>query len=87
MPDGVSQPFFFGVVYDDTLLLRDIPETPERSLICPVIQCGPEDIKLLKPVDIVLPHCLYMDEVKKSSISVHRCEKYCEEGVLIFFPD
>ena len=85
MPDGVSQLFFFGVVYDDTLLLRDIPETLESSLISPVIQCGPEDINLLKPVEIVLPHCLYVDEVKKTSISVYRCEKYSKEGVLVYF--
>ena len=67
-------------MYDETLLLRDFPETPERTLISPVIQCGPEDISLSKPVEIVLPHCLYVDEVKKTSISVYRCEKFSDQG-------
>ena len=78
--NGVSQQFYFGVVYDDTLLLRDIPETPERSLISPVIKCGPDDIDLLKPVEIILPHCLYMDEVKKSWVSVFRLRQFSEKG-------
>ena len=81
VPEGVSQWFFFGVVYDETLLLRDFPETLERTLISPVIQCGPEDISLSKPVEIVLPHCLYVDEVsKKTSISVYRCGKFSDQG-------
>jgi len=80
VPDGVSQPVFFGVFYDESLLLRDIPETPENTLISPVIQCGPENINLSKPVEIVLPHCLYVDEVKKGSISVYRCEQFSDEG-------
>ena len=84
VPNGVSQQFYFGVVYDDTLLLRDIPETPERSLISPVIKCGPDDIDLLKPVEIILPHCLYMDEVKKTWVSVYRCRQFSEKGA--FFP-
>ena len=84
VPNGVSQQFYFGVVYDDTLLLRDIPETPERSLISPVIKCGPDDIDLLKPVEIILPHCLYMDEVKKSWVSVFRCRQFSEKGTFFF---
>ena len=80
VPNGVSQQFYFGVVEDDTLLLRDIPETSQRSLISPVIKCGPEDIDLLKPVEIILPHCLYMDEVKKSWVSVFRCRQFSEKG-------
>ena len=80
VPEGINQPFFFRVVYDETLLLRDIPETPDRTLISPVIQCGPEDINLLKPVDVVVPHCLYVDEVKKESITVYRCGHYSDEG-------
>ena len=84
VPNGVSQQFYFGVVYDDALLLRDIPETPERSLISPVIKCGPDDIDLLKPVEIILPHCLYMDEVKKTWVSVYRCRQFSEKGA--FFP-
>ena len=71
VPNGVSQQFYFGVVYDDTLLLRDIPEMPQWSLISPVIKCGPDDMDLLKPVEIILPHCLYKDEVKKSWVSVY----------------
>ena len=74
VPEGVNQPFFFHVVYDETSLLRDIPETPDRTLISPVIQCGPENISLLKPVEIIVPHCLSMDEVKKDTVSVYRCE-------------
>ena len=84
VPNGVSQQFYFGVVYDDALLLRDIPETPERSLISPVIKCGPDDIDLLKPVEIILPHCLYMDEVKKSWVSVFRCRQFSEKGTFFF---
>ena len=80
VPNGVSQQFYFGVVYDDTLLLRDIPVTPQWSLISPVIKCGPDDIDLLKPVEIILPHCLYMDEVKKSWVSVYRCRQFSEKG-------
>ena len=84
VPNGVSQQFYFGVVYDDTLLLRDIPETSQRSLISPVIKCGPDDIDLLKPVEIILPHCLIIDEVKKSCVSVYRCRQFSEKGA--FFP-
>ena len=84
VPNGVSQKFYFGVVYDDTLLLRDIPETSQRSLISPVIKCGPEDIDLLKPVEIILPHCLYMDEVKKSWVRVFRCRQFSEKGAFFF---
>ena len=84
VPNGVSQQFYFGVVYDDTLLLRDIPETSQRSLISPVIKCGPDDIDLLKPVEIILPHCLYMDEVKKSWVSVFRCRQFSEKGAFSF---
>lgn len=85
IPDGVSQPIFFGVINDDTLFLRDPPETSDRTLISPIIQCRPEDINLSKPVEIVLPHCLCMDEVKKSSVSVYRCEQFPGEGNVNFF--
>lgn len=80
VPEGVNQRFFFRVVYDETSLLRDIPETPNKTLISPVIQCGPEDINLLKPVEIVVPHCLYLDDVKKDTISVYRCGSYSDDG-------
>ncbi|XP_044184949.1 uncharacterized protein LOC122947385 [Acropora millepora] len=79
-PDGRQQPIFFHVIYDDTHVIRDIPETNKRTLISPVIKCGPEDINPHKAVEIVLPHCLYMDEVKKGSIEVYRCGQYTSEG-------
>lgn len=82
VPDGVHQNFFFRVVYDETSLLRDIPETPDRTLISPVIECGPHDINLLKPVEITVPHCLYFDEIKKDSIAVYRCERYSDQGTI-----
>ena len=78
--EGSNQPFSFHVVYDETSLLRDIPENPDRTLISPVFHCGPDDINLLKPVEIVVPHCLYLDEVRKDSISVYRCGSYSEDG-------
>ena len=81
-PDGRQQPIFFHVIYDDTHVIRDIPETNKRTLISPVIKCGPEDINPHKAVEIVLPHCLYMDEVKKGSIEVYRCGQYTSEGSL-----
>ena len=81
----MNQRFFFRVVHDETSLLRDIPETPERTLISPVIECGPHDINLPKPVEIIVPHCLYFDEVKKESITVCRCENYSDKGNDTFF--
>ena len=78
--EGINQPFSFHVVYDETSLLQDIPEGPDRTLICPVFHCGPDNISLLKPVEIIVPHCLYLDEVKKGSISVYRCDTYSEDG-------
>ena len=41
------------MIYNDT----DIPETNERTLISPVIKCGPDDINPQKAMEIV-PHCL-----------------------------
>lgn len=84
IPDGVSQRICFQVVYDERLLLRDIPQTPGNTLICPVIQCGPGNISLLKPVEIVLPHCLYLDETKKESIIVYKCERFSDQGNLCY---
>ena len=81
-PDGKQQSIFFHVIYNDTYVIRDIPETNKRTLICPVIKCGPEDINPQKAVEIVLPHCLYVDEVKKGSIEVYRCGQYTSEGSL-----
>lgn len=87
VPEGTHHKFFFRVVYDETSLLRDIPETPDRTLISPVIECGPHDINLLKPVEITVPHCLFFDEIKKDSIAVYRCEKYSDKGkFMISYP-
>lgn len=81
-PDGNQQPIFFHVIYNDTYVIRDIPETNERTLISPVIKCGPDDINPQKAMKIVVPHCLYVDEVKKGSIAVYRCEQFTDEGRL-----
>ena len=80
VPEGTNQPFSFRVLYDETSLLRDIPESRDRTLISPLFHCGPESINLLKPVEIIVPHCLYLDEVKKDSISVFRCGNYSDDG-------
>ncbi|XP_044169721.1 LOW QUALITY PROTEIN: uncharacterized protein LOC114950019 [Acropora millepora] len=79
-PDGNQQPIFFHVIYNDTYVIRDIPETKETTLISPVIKCGPDDINPQKAMEIVVPHCLYVDEVKKGSIAVYRCEQFTNEG-------
>ena len=81
-PQGKQQPIFFQVIYSDTYVIRDIPETNERTLISPVIKCGPDDINPQKAMEIVVPHCLYVDEVKKGSIAVYRCEQFTNEGRL-----
>ncbi|XP_044184793.1 uncharacterized protein LOC122964932 [Acropora millepora] len=77
---GKQQPIFFQVIYSDTYVIRDIPEKNERTLISPVIKCGPHDINPQKAMKIVVPHCLYVDEVKKGSIAVYRCEQFTNEG-------
>ena len=71
--EGDLQRLFFNVIFDETVSLQDIPEG--NKLICPVIECGPHDINLLKPVEIILPHCLYLKETKKKWISVYRTDK------------
>ena len=81
-PQEKQQPIFFQVIYNDTYVIRDIPETNERTLISPVIKCGPYDINPQKAMEIVVPHCLYVDEVKKGSIAVYRCEQFTNEGRL-----
>ena len=83
-PDGKQQPIFFHVIYNDMYAIRDIPETNDRTLISPVIQCGPGDINPQKAMDIVIPHCLYVDEVKKGSIAVYRCEQFTNKGSLSY---
>ncbi|XP_015777668.1 PREDICTED: uncharacterized protein LOC107355598 isoform X3 [Acropora digitifera] len=79
-PHGNQQPVFFHVIYNDTYVIRDIPETNERTLISPVIKCGPDDISPQKAMEIVVPHCLDVDEVKKGPIAVYRCEQFTNEG-------
>ena len=71
---GVSQEVFYRVVYDTTELLRNIPVGPDETLISPVIECGPHDIRLLKPLKIIIPHCLYMGKAKKEWITVYRTD-------------
>ncbi|XP_068673822.1 uncharacterized protein [Montipora foliosa] len=79
-PDGHPQPIFFNVIHDDTYVIRDVPETDERTLISPVIHCGPHDINPNKAIEIVVPHCLYVDEVKKGCITVYRCGEFPDIG-------
>ena len=74
IPTGVSQEVFYRVVYDTTELLRNIPVGPDETLISPVIECGPHDIRLLKPLKIIIPHCLYMGKAKKEWITVYRTD-------------
>ncbi|XP_078343251.1 uncharacterized protein LOC144628987 isoform X2 [Oculina patagonica] len=73
IPVGIEQPIFFGVIYNETALLRDVPKTPDETLISPVIECGPHEIEFLKPVKIIVPHCLDLVEAKKEWITVYRC--------------
>ena len=74
IPTGVSQEVFYRVVYDTTELLRNIPVGPDETLISPVIECGPHDIRILKPLKIIIPHCLYMGKAKKEWITVYRTD-------------
>ena len=74
IPTGVSQEVFYRVVYDTTELLRNIPVGPDETLISPVVECGPHDIRLLKPLKIIIPNCLYMSKAKKEWITVYRTD-------------
>ena len=78
--EGDSQRIFFRVIYDEGLLLQSFTKAKEMTLISPVIECGPDDINLLKPVEIKVPHCLCLDEVKKESIIVYRCGHNSDQG-------
>ena len=49
---------------------------PEGTLISPVVECGPHNVTLLKPVEIIVPHDLCLDEFRKDSIRVYRCEPF-----------
>jgi len=80
IPAGINQSVFFGVFLDETTLLRDIPETSDRTLISPVIECGPHDIYLLEPVEIIVPHCLDLIKAKEERIIVYRCGQFSAEG-------
>ena len=80
-PEGKQQ-LFFHVIYNDKDVIQDIPETNDRTLISPLIKCEPDDINPQKAVEIVLPHCLYVDEVNKGSIEVYRCGQFTNEGSL-----
>ena len=74
IPTRVSYEIFYRVVYDTSELLRNIPVGPDETLISPVIECGPHDIRFLKPLEIIIPHCLYMGKAKKEWITVYRTD-------------
>ena len=74
IPTEDSQEVFYRVFYDTTKLLQDIPVEPDETLISPVIECGPHDIRLSKPLEIIIPHCLYMGKAKKKWITVYRSD-------------
>lgn len=80
IPAGITQSVFFGVFLDETTLLRDIPETPDRTLISPMIECGPHDVHLLKAVEIIVPHCLDLSKAEKKWIAVYRCGQFPARG-------
>lgn len=79
IPAGINQPVFFGVFSDETPLLQDIPDASEKTLISPVVECGPHDTTFSKPVEIIVPHCLCLSEAKKESITVYRCANFSAE--------
>ena len=79
IPAGANQPVFFGVFLDEMPLLRDIPEEPNKTLISPVIECGPHDINLSIPVEIIVPHCLCLNKAKRKWITVYRCGNFASE--------
>ena len=79
IPAGTNQPVFFGVFLDEIPLLRDIPEEPDKTLISPVVECGPHDINLSNPVEIIVPHCLCLSKAKKKWITVYRCGNFAAE--------
>ncbi|XP_020610357.1 netrin receptor UNC5A-like isoform X2 [Orbicella faveolata] len=79
IPAGISQHVFFGVFSDETALMQDFSEAPDKTLISPVVECGPHDIHLSKPVEIIVPHCLCLREARKESITVYRCGNFSAE--------
>ena len=79
IPAGTNQPVFFGVLSDEIPLLRDIPAEPDKTLISPVVECGPHDINLSNPVEIIVPHCLCLSKAKRKWITVYRCGNFAAE--------
>lgn len=76
IPAGVNQPVFFRVFFEEAPLLQNILEASDKTLISPVVECGPHDISLKKPVEIIVPHCLCLGEAKKEWIIVYRCGNF-----------
>ena len=85
IPTGTKQNIFFGVFSDETMLLRDIPDAPDETLISPVVECGPHDIHLSKPVEIIVPHCLCLSDAKKEWITVYRCGHFIVQGTWFLY--
>jgi len=87
IPAGKSQRVFFGVFSDEAPLLQGFNEAPDKTLISPVVECGPHDIQLSKLVEIIVPHCLCLREAKKESITVYRCVNFSAdcEGISSLF--
>ena len=68
IPTGKDQDVVFGVLSEEKILLRDIPETPGKVLISPVAERGPHDIHLSKLVEIIVSHCRCLSDAKKDYI-------------------
>ena len=84
IPAGMNQPVFFRVFLEERPLLQNIPEASDKTLISPLIECGPHDIRFLKPVEIIVPHCLCLGDAKREWIAVYRCGKFSAvEGSLL----
>lgn len=84
IPDGIKQCIYFGVIFNETDFFRDVPVAPDKTLISPVIECGPHDIEFLKPVKIIVPHCLDLAEAKKEWVTVYRCGHFPGYGNGLF---
>ena len=79
IPTGINQDVFFGVFSDEAPLLQGFAVAPDKTLISPVVECGPHDIQLSKLVEVIVPHCLCLKEAKKESITVYRCGNFSAE--------
>ena len=73
IPDEVQQKLYYRVIYDARPLFQDFLEGRDGTLISPVFECGPSDVQLKKPVEIIVPHCLCLDETRKAVVTVLRC--------------